>query len=133
MMNKDELIELLDSLELPKSEYYILSSGTLLFYGLREEAADLDLCVSNELFEVLRKRYNLKEEEKNENGFYPISQDIEVVPNSKLNFKRRYKDGYPVESLKSILEFKENRNEPKDQKDIENIKEYLEEIDKKSR
>ena len=36
-----------------------------------------------------------------------------------------YKDGYPVESLKTILAFKEKRNAPKDQKDIKNIKKYL--------
>ncbi len=35
-----------------------------------------------------------------------------------------YKDGYPVESLKTILAFKEKRNAPKDQKDIKNIKKY---------
>ena len=38
-----------------------------------------------------------------------------------------YKEGYPVESLKNILAFKKKRNAPKDQKDIENIKKYLEE------
>lgn len=37
-MNKEELLNLLNSLELPKTEYYILSSGSLLLYGLRELA-----------------------------------------------------------------------------------------------
>ena len=49
-MNKRELLKLLDSLNLPKTEYYILSSGSMLLYGLRDIANDLDLCVSNELF-----------------------------------------------------------------------------------
>lgn len=126
-MNKEELLKLLDSLELPKTEYYILSSGSMLLYGLREKAGDLDLCVSNELFEKLKQKYNLKEEDKNECGFYHISQDIEIVPNIKENFKMEYKDRYPVESLKNILTYKEKRNAPKDQKDIENIKKYLKE------
>ena len=38
-----------------------------------------------------------------------------------------YKEGYPVESLRTILGFKEKRNAPKDQNDIENIKKYLKE------
>ena len=126
-MNKEELLNLLKSLELPKTEYYILSSGSLLLYGLREMAGDLDLCVSYELFEKLKEKYNLKDSDKNEYGFYHISQDVEIVPNSKESFKMDYKDGYPVENLKSILEFKEKRNAPKDQKDIENIKKYLKE------
>ena len=126
-MNKEELLKLLDNLELPKTEYYILSSGSMLLYGLREIAVDLDLCVSNELFKHLKKNYNLKESDKNECGFYRISEDIEIVPNNKENFKMEYKDGYPVESLKTILAFKEKRNAPKDQKDIQNIKKYINE------
>ena len=34
---------------------------------------------------------------------------------------------YNLEDLKTILDFKIKRNKPKDQKDIENIKKYLEE------
>ena len=126
-MNKQELLNLLDSLKLPNTEYYILSSGSLLLYGLREQAGDLDLCVSNELFEQLKAKYNLNEKDKNECGFYHILEDVEIIPNSKENFKMEYKDGYPVECLKTILAFKEKRNAPKDQKDIENIKRYLKE------
>ena len=124
-MNKEELINLLEGLGLPKTEYYILSSGSLLFYGLREKAGDLDLCVSYELFEVLKERYELKEGDKNSFGFYKISKDIEIVPNSKKDFKLDFVEGYPVEKLETILKFKEKRNEPKDQIDIEKIKEYL--------
>ena len=124
-MNKEELLELLNSLNLPKTEYYILSSGSMLFYGLRDVARDLDSCVSNELFEQLKEKYNLNESDKNDYGFYHISEKIEIVPNSKENFKMDYKDGYPVESLSNILAFKEKRNAAKDQKDIENIKKYL--------
>lgn len=124
-MNKRELLKLLDSLNLPKTEYYILSSGSMLLYGLREVANDLDLCVSNELFKHLKEKYNLNENNKNDSGFYKISEDIEIVPNDKKNFKMDYIDEYPVENLKTILEFKEKRNLPKDKKDIENIKKYL--------
>ena len=124
-MNKKELLKLLDSLDLPKTEYYILSSGSMLLYGLRDIANDLNLCVSNELFEILKEKYNLNENNKNDSGFYKISEDIEIIPNDKKNFKMDYIDEYPVENLRTILEFKEKRNLPKDKKDIENIKKYL--------
>ena len=64
-MNKEELIKLIENLNLPKDEYYILSSGVLVLYGLRDLAGDLDLCVSEELFNCLKEKYNIKEEEKN--------------------------------------------------------------------
>lgn len=124
-MKKQELITIINELNLPKSEYYILSSGSLLLYGLRDEANDIDLCVSYELFEKLKEKYNLTETDKNECDFYHISKLIEVIPNDKEDFKFDIKDGYQVEKLESILKYKQKRNSQKDQKDIEKIKKYL--------
>ena len=125
-MNKQELLKLVDELNLPKTDYYILSSGSMIFYGLRKDAKDLDLCVSNELFEQLKEKYNLKEDDKNKCRFY------QIIPKSKKNFKMNYRDGYPIECLVNILEYKLKRNAPKDQKDIEMIKSYLKENDIKA-
>lgn len=124
-MNKQELLSLLNSLDLPKGEYYILGGGSLLMCGLRETTTDLDLCVSNLLFEQLRKKYNLREEDKNECGFYRISEKVEIVPSEKSSFTMMEVDDYHIEDLKRILNFKKLRNLPKDQNDIENIENYL--------
>lgn len=124
-MNKEELLELLDSLGLPKEEYYILGSGSLLLYGIREKATDLDLCVSNELFESMITKFDIDLSSKNECGFYRLNELIEFVVNDKKDFNRAFKDGYPVESLQVILNYKINRNALKDQIDIDNIKSYL--------
>lgn len=124
-MNKEEFLELLDSLGLPKEEYYILGSGSLLLYGIRAKAADLDLCVSNELFEGMITKFNIDLSTKNECGFYRLNELIELVVNDKKNFNRSFRDGYPVESLQVILNYKINRNALKDQEDIKNIKAYL--------
>lgn len=129
-MNKEQLLELVDSLELPKEEYYILSSGCLLLYGLREQAKDLDLCVSTELFNDMVMRFNIDLSSKNDCGFYRLNDLIEVVVNNKQEFNREFKDGYPVESLQSILDYKIDRNAPKDQADIVNIQNYLNSQDK---
>ena len=48
-----------------------------------------------------------------------------MIVNDKKEFHREFKDGYPVESLQSILEYKIKRNAPKDQLDIANIEAYL--------
>lgn len=124
-MNKEQLLTLVDSLELSKEDYYILSSGCLLLYGLREQAKDLDLCVSTELFEELKKKFDIDLSSKNECGFYRLNDLIEVVVNDKNQFNREFKDDYPVESLKSILDYKINRNASKDYADIQNIQNYL--------
>ena len=88
-------------------------------------AGDLDLCVSEELFNSLKEKYNIKEEDKNSCGFYKLNDLVEVVVENKKNFTRDFKDGYPVETLERILKFKKKVNRPKDQRDIIKLEEYL--------
>ena len=68
-MNKEELLNLVESLNMPKDEYYILGGGSLVMFGIKDKTADLDLCVSEELFARLKEGYNLDEKYKNECGF----------------------------------------------------------------
>lgn len=126
-MNKDELIKLVESLNFPNNEYYILSSGCLLLYGLREKVGDLDLCISEKLFNEIKERFNLTEDKKNKYGFYKLNDKIEVVVDSQEKFIHQYniKDGYQVQKLEIILRDKKKRNLPKDQMDIKNIERYL--------
>ena len=125
-MNKEELLKLVESLNIPKDEYYILGGGSLVMFGIKETTSDLDLCVSNELFAKLKEKYNLDEKDKNECGFYQISDIIEIIPNPKEEFTAQEIDGYKVEELKRILEFKKKRNALKDKPYIEKITQYLE-------
>ena len=125
-MNKEELLKLVESLNITKDEYYILGGGSLVMFGIKETTSDLDLCVSNELFAKLKEKYNLDEKDKNECGFYQISDIIEIIPNPKEEFTAQEIDGYKVEELKRILEFKKKRNAPKDKLYIEKITQYLE-------
>lgn len=45
-MNKQELIELIESLKLDKNEFWILSSGALVIRGIYPDAGDLDIAVT---------------------------------------------------------------------------------------
>ncbi len=116
---------MLRKLNLPVGEYYILGGGALVICGLKEKTADLDLCVSTELFQVLKEKYNLTEEDKNACGFYKINDVFEVVPSKKEDFTMQFVDEIYVEDLNRILKFKKERNLPKDQNDIKNIERFL--------
>ena len=126
-MNKEQLIEKLQELNFPVGDYYLLSSGCLMLYGLRDKIGDIDLCVSDKLFEQIKDKFNLTEEKKNECGFYKINDYLEIVVNKKEEMQYDMKDGIPVEKLTTILNFKLKRNAEKDQKDIVNIQNYLRE------
>ena len=125
-MKKIELLNLLKELNFPKDEYYVLSGASLVLRGIRKEANDLDLCISEELFNEIKDKYNLAEGNKNECGFYKINDNLEIVVNKKEDFKMEIGEKYNLEDLQTILDFKIKRNKPKDKEDIENIKKYLE-------
>ncbi|MDQ5983615.1 MAG: hypothetical protein RUMPE_00639 [Eubacteriales bacterium SKADARSKE-1] len=99
-MNKIQMISLLENLDLPEDDYYILSGGCLLLYGIREEAQDLDLCVSSKLFNQLKKEYNIDEKSKNPVGFYKLMDDVEIVVQPKKIFKENIKMVIPLKSWK---------------------------------
>lgn len=124
-MNKEQLLDLLSKLNFPKDEYYVLSGASMVIRGIREQADDLDLCISEELFEQIKDKYKLTEDKKNECGFYHINDSLEVVVNKKDYFNMEVYEPYNLENLNTILEFKLKRNKPKDQVDIEKIKKYL--------
>ena len=124
-MNKEQLLDILRELNLPKDEYYVLSGASLVIRGTREQAGDLDLCISRELFEQIKDKYNLTDDKKNECGFYHISDSLEVVVDEKEKFNMEICEPYNLEDLNTILEFKIKRNKPKDQIDIERINKYL--------
>lgn len=125
-MKKIELLNLLKELNFPKDEYYVLSGASLVLRGIRKEANDLDLCISKELFNHIKNKFNLTDERKNECGFYKINDNLEIVVDKKENFKMEIGEKYNLENLQTILDFKIKRNKPKDKDDIENIKKYLE-------
>ena len=124
-MKKMEFLNLLEKLHVPKDEYYVLSGASLVLRGIKDEASDLDLCISEELFNQIKDKFNLTEEKKNECGFYKINDNLEIVVDKKEDFKIEIGEKYNLEDLQTILDFKIKRNLPKDKKDIENIKRYL--------
>lgn len=55
-MDKEEILELVNRLKLPESEYCICSSGSLIIRNIHEKAGDFDLQVTKKCFNyILRK------------------------------------------------------------------------------
>lgn len=115
-MDKKVFVETLERLGWPKSEFIILSGGSLLMRGLREKTADFDLCASRKLAE----RIDLYNQPTDEKGFFVPFEKCQMKDDFE-KFKFDLIDGFQCESLESILEFKKRVNRPKDQEDIKNI------------
>ena len=115
-MKKQEFIDKLEGSGFPKSEYIILSGGSLLLRGLREETADFDLCAS----ESLAKSLDLENCPRDDKGYYVPFEDVQM----KTGMEGRAFDvieGFQCETLESVLALKRRLMRPKDIRDIEVI------------
>ncbi|MBP5656861.1 class IV adenylate cyclase [Candidatus Saccharibacteria bacterium] len=119
-MNKLAYIAALKKLNLPKSEFIILSGGSLLMHGLRDTTADLDLCATKKL----AKKIDLYNSPIDDKGFHTPFENCQMMDDFD-KFEYDIVDGYKCETLESILAFKRRANRPKDQQDIKNIEKAL--------
>lgn len=93
---------MLDELNFSVGDYYLLSFCCLILYAMSREIGDIDLCISDELFETIKDKYNLTVDKKNECGFYKVNECLEVVFNPKEKLQCDIKDGYSVEKRQTI-------------------------------
>ena len=126
-MNKQELIKLINTLKISKSEFWVICSGSLVLRDLCLEAADLDIAVTNIGMEQLRQNYELK---KIKERFYSIGDNIECVDVGK-KIHQKYQpekigDIY-VQNIFDYLEYLEASNRQKDKDRIPMVKTYIKE------
>ena len=119
-MNREEFVAALSALNLPKTEYVILSGGSFLMRGLRTSTADMDLSASKKLALEL-DLYNCPQDK---DGMYTPFENVQMR-DDMANFHFDVIDGFQCESLDDILRQKREWNRPKDQADIRAIEEYL--------
>lgn len=128
-------IALVKQLTLPESEYVVIGSGLLDALGLRE-SRDLDLAVSEGLFEVLSSTGAYELETKDDApvliGNTEETRTIEVwkqwhkdLPFEKLIQKTVIVDGVVFAHPAIIIDRKTRRNQLKDSTDIRLLKEYF--------
>ena len=123
-MTKEEYLKRLDSLNLDKERYCIISGGVLLLYGIKDKTEDIDIKVLPDYFDELNEIYHFNKSNKYD-YLYELGDDIELarLPFSKEDIT--YVDNYPVETLERQLEWMEKNKREKDKDKIEKIKVYL--------
>ncbi len=123
-MNKKEFIKKLDSLNLDKNRYCIISGGVMLLYNLKPTTEDIDIKVRPDYFEELKSKYEFKKSPKYD-YLYELNDKTEVAVLDYNDDDTIIVDGYPVESLELQLKWMLEQNRPKDQKKIKIIEDYL--------
>lgn len=126
-MNRKEIIEVLNKLDLPKSEYVVLSGASMVMQKVKSKTSDIDISVSKELFGILKNNATIV------NSF--LGSDVYKVNDYEVEFSNNYSffdksnavlinDIY-FQDLNSIKKMKESFNRDKDKKDIKKIDLFL--------
>ena len=121
-MNKEELIELIESLKIDSEEFWILSSGALVLRGLYPDAGDLDIAVTEKGLQQLRENYNLIGKA---NGWYIVNDKVECILDTKEPWKIEKWGEYNLQSIEKYYEFLKDSNREKDKARIPLIEEYM--------
>ncbi len=132
-MTKEEIIQKVKGLNLLRGSYVVFGSCPLAIAGIRP-AGDIDMLVSEELFESFKKA-GWHEVDKG-SADKPLAHDVFEV-HTKWNFSS-YKptlehllstatiiDGVPIASLEEVRKWKQASARPKDLVDIKLIDKYV--------
>lgn len=118
-MNKEELIELIESLNIDCEEFWVLSSGALVLRGIYKDAGDLDIGVSEIGLNQLKKNFELQPKG---NGWFKVNDKVECV----LDTKDAEKIGkYNVENINRYYKYLLQSSREKDKLRIPLVEEYM--------
>ena len=121
-MNKQELINLIETLGIDYEEFWILSSSALVIRDLFPSAGDLDIAVTTKGLEQLKQKYELKQKE---NGWYQVNDKVECVLDIKEDYKIEKYGKYNLESLEKYFNYLKASTREKDKIKYEIVKEKL--------
>ena len=121
-MNKEEIIDLVESLDIDYNEFWILSTGALVLRGLWDKANDLDIAVTEKGLKELQSKYNLIQKE---NGFYIVNDMVECVQDTKDDYKVEKVGKYYLQSLEYYYEYLDSTKRDKDKEKYKIVKKIL--------
>lgn len=128
----EDFLKKLKDLNLPKGKFAIFGSGPIGIRGLRE-IGDLDVIVTEDIFNDFIKRPDFKLDKKKSGNEYLEKDSIEFYKNwhpgdwdiNKLIQEAEIIDDLPFVRLEEVLKWKKLKGRDKDIKDIELIEEFL--------
>lgn len=125
-MNKEEILNKLKEYNLDSNNFIIIGSAALVLNGIKEACHDIDIAVTKEYNDFLLNNFKCDFEREIEGHKVYIIDDIINFSTHYYNeFKGEMLEGYLVQTPSEVLELKRNLNREKDQKDINLILKYL--------
>lgn len=123
-MNRAELIERVKALPFPKEDYWVITGGAMVLYGLREQTHDIDLGCTARLADELEQQGAEVSIGKDGTRKLVLDGDVEIMENWLYDRVETVED-IPVISLKGLKEMKLSLGREKDLRDVALIDAYL--------
>ncbi|MBR1413135.1 MAG: hypothetical protein IJ574_00495 [Bacilli bacterium] len=125
MLNKKDIISILDKYNLDNKKYVVISSAAMVLYGIKESTKDIDIAVTKEYYQYLLNNYNCTYERTNELGNKVYF--IDDIINFGIDYYTDYEiiNNIQVQTIDEIIKLKKELNRPKDIKDIKLIEKKM--------
>lgn len=123
-MNKTDITARLKAFPYDPEEYWVITGGAMVLYGMREETSDIDLGCTTRMADCLEQEGYLYQTTADGNRWFRVGDDLEVFENWLHDTVDRI-DGIPVISLPGLIAMKQQIGREKDMRDIALIRDFL--------
>ena len=125
-MNRDELLRRLAQLNIDPGEYWLITGGAMVLYGLRPETGDIDLGCTRKLADRLQAQGCPVSMMPDGTRKLSPETDVEIFEEWRSG-EVVLVDGVPVVTLQGLIDMKRQIGRGKDLRDIRLIEARLEE------
>lgn len=123
-MNREELLARLRALPWDSQDYWLITGGAMVLYGLRERTHDVDLGCTTALADALEAQGHPYQVTPDGNRWFKLGEELELFENWLRDTVVRV-EGVPVVSLRGLLEMKLALGREKDLRDAALIRAHL--------
>ena len=123
-MNRQEILDQLKAFPYDRDEYWVVTGGAMVIYGIKDQAGDIDLGCSVKMADRLESDGYLFGRTKDGNRWFRIGESIEVFESWLYGSVIRI-ESFQVISPEGLIEMKQKIGREKDFRDIGLIRSYL--------
>ena len=128
-MDRQELLKQLNQFPYDRNECWVITGGAMVLYGIKEQTTDIDLGCSTRMADLLDAEGYLYRRMDNGKRWFKYKNTIEIFEGWLCDTVEML-EGFPVISIKGLIEMKQELGREKDRKDIELIKAFLKQTDR---
>lgn len=123
-MKKDDITARLADFPFSTEDYWIITGAAMVLYGIREETADIDMGCTKDMADRLEADGFLDHVSGDGKRCFKYGDSIEIIE-GWLRDSIQNVGGFPVVSIKGLVEMKRELGREKDRKDIRIIEAFL--------